>query len=289
MEKKLNIMSCEDLAIFNISENHKSFTITPQKTGSRTFCHILDNFDFHTYELCNNTLQHKSNKVTHNHTFRLFPNHEDYKLIMTGRNPYNRVVSKFKKSLESQKYINKNFNLEIDFSEFVYSLYYPYDSNLFVIPKTKNINSFSNFISEDIGDSMMKDLNQFTGYFITFIFYGNDGISNLAMAVVGDKFESIALNILYDFALDEGDVNIESLSSIEDLMAAINEHYENSGENWNFFEYKYVEMSPKKKENSFNVRRYASSFWHRSYVKRNCGICFYIIYVSFIIFTTKIK
>ena len=115
----------------------------------------------------------------------------------------------------------------------------------------KNINSFSNFISEDIGDSMMKDLNQFTGYFITFIFYGNDGISNLAMAVVGDKFESIALNILYDFALDEGDVNIESLSSIEDLMAAINEHYENSGENWNFFEYKYVEMSPKKKENSF--------------------------------------
>ena len=121
----------------------------------------------------------------------------------------------------------------------------------------KNINSFSNFISEDIGDNLMKDIEQigfkeeFLGYFITFIFYGNDGISNLAMAVVGDKFESIALNILYDFALDEGDVNIESLSSIEDLMAAINEHYENSGENWNFFEYKYVEMSPKKRENSF--------------------------------------
>jgi hypothetical protein len=115
----------------------------------------------------------------------------------------------------------------------------------------KNINSFSNFISEDIDDSMMKDSNQFTGYFITFLFYGNDGISNSAYAVVGDKFESIALDILYDFALDEGDVDIESLSSIEDLMAAINEHYENSGENWNFFEYKYVEMSPKKRENSF--------------------------------------
>lgn len=115
----------------------------------------------------------------------------------------------------------------------------------------KNINSFSNFISEDLGDSMMKDLNQFTGYFITCIFYGNDGISNLSMAVVGDRFESIALNILNDFALDESDIDIESLSSIEDLMEAINEHYENSGENWNFFEYKYVEMSPKKKENSF--------------------------------------
>lgn len=115
----------------------------------------------------------------------------------------------------------------------------------------KNINSFSNFISEDIADSMMKDLNQFTGYFITFIFYGNDGISNSALAVVGDNFQSIALNILSDFALDESDVDIESLSSIEDLMEAINEYYENSGENWNFFEYKYVEMSPKEKENSF--------------------------------------
>ena len=121
----------------------------------------------------------------------------------------------------------------------------------------KNINSFSNFISEDIGDNLMKDIAQigfkeeFLGYFITFIFYGNDGISNSALAVTGNKFESIALNILNDFALDESDVDIESLSSIEDLMEAINEHYENSGENWNFFEYKYVEMSPKKKENSF--------------------------------------
>ena len=103
----------------------------------------------------------------------------------------------------------------------------------------------------------MKDIEQigfkeeFLGYFITFIFYGNDGISNSALAVTGNKFESIALNILNDFALDESDVDIESLSSIEDLMEAINEHYENSGENWNFFEYKYVEMSPKKKENSF--------------------------------------
>lgn len=121
----------------------------------------------------------------------------------------------------------------------------------------KNINSFSNFISEDIEDNLMKDIEQvgfkeeFLGYFITFIFYGNDGISNSALAVTGNKFESIALNILNDFALDESDVDIESLSSIVDLMEAINEHYENSGENWYFFDYEYVEMSPKKKENSF--------------------------------------
>jgi hypothetical protein len=124
MEKKLNIMSCEDLAIFNISEKHKSFTITPPGTGSRTFCKILDNFEFHTYELCNNTLQHKSNKVTHNHTFKLFPNHEDYKLIMTGRNPYNRMASKFRIPLQSKKHINKNFNFKIDFTDFIYDQFY---------------------------------------------------------------------------------------------------------------------------------------------------------------------
>jgi len=143
MEKNLNIMACKDLAIFNISEKHKAFIITPQSTGSRTFCDILDNFDFHTYELCNNILKHKSEKITHNHTFKLFPNHEDYKLIMTGRNPYNRVVSNFKRSLESQKYINKNFNLKIDFSEFVYDLYYSYNLKELMIPEIKDINSFS--------------------------------------------------------------------------------------------------------------------------------------------------
>ena len=135
-------MSCEDLAIFNISEKHKSFTITPQLTGSKTLCHILDNFDFHTYELCNNTLQHKSNKVTHNHTFRLFPNHEDYKLIMTGRNPYNRVVSNFRTALQTKKHINKNFNFKIDFLEFVYDQFYSYTSKLLIKPN-KDINSYS--------------------------------------------------------------------------------------------------------------------------------------------------
>jgi hypothetical protein len=141
-KKKINIMSCEDLAFFNISEKHKSFTITPQSTGSRTLCHILDNFDFHTYELCNNTLQHKSNKVIHNHTFRLFPNHEDYKLIMTGRNPYNRVVSNFRRSLQSKKHINKNFNFKINFLEFVYDQFYSYTSKSLKKPN-KDINSYS--------------------------------------------------------------------------------------------------------------------------------------------------
>ena len=117
-------MSCKDLAIFNISEKHKAFTITPQSTGSRTFCKILNNFEFHTYELCNNNLNFKKDEITHNHTFSLFPNHEDYKLIMTGRNPYNRLVSNFKRSLQSEKKISKNFNLKINFTDFIYDQFH---------------------------------------------------------------------------------------------------------------------------------------------------------------------
>ena len=118
-------MDCKGLILFNISEKHKAFTITPPGTGSRTFCKILNNFEFHTYELCNNNLNLKKNKVTHNHCFSLFPNHEDYKLIMTGRNPYDRMVSNFIKTLRSEKQVNKNFNLKIDFTDFIYDRFYP--------------------------------------------------------------------------------------------------------------------------------------------------------------------
>jgi hypothetical protein len=124
MEKKLNIMVSKQLILFNISEKHKTFTITPPSTGSRTFCKILNNFEFHTYELSNNNLNFKKNEVTHNHTFSLFPNHEDYKLIMTGRNPYNRMVGKFRRSLQYEKQVNKNFNLKIEFTDFIYDQFY---------------------------------------------------------------------------------------------------------------------------------------------------------------------
>ena len=124
MEKKLNIMVSKESILFNISEKHKTFTITPPGTGSRTFCKILNNFEFHTYELYNNNLNLKRNGVTHNHTFSLFPNHEDYKLIMTGRNPYNRMASKFRRSLQYEKQVNKNFNFKIDFTDFIYDQFY---------------------------------------------------------------------------------------------------------------------------------------------------------------------
>jgi hypothetical protein len=43
---------------------------------------------------------------------------------MTGRNPYNRLVSNFKRSLQSEKKISKNFNLKINFTDFIYDQFH---------------------------------------------------------------------------------------------------------------------------------------------------------------------
>jgi hypothetical protein len=160
MEKNLNIMARKQLILFNISEKHKTFTITPPSTGSRTFCKILNNFEFHTYELCNNNLNLKKNEVTHNHTFSLFPNHEDYKLIMTGRNPYNRMASKFRRSLQYEKQVNKNFNFKIDFTDFIYDQFYS-DS-------VKKLNQLSmNEISQLTKNDILMDIDLILYFSIT--------------------------------------------------------------------------------------------------------------------------
>jgi len=153
-------MVSKESILFNISEKHKTFTITPPSTGSRTFCKILNNFEFHTYELCNNNLNFKKNGVTHNHTFSLFPNHEDYKLIMTGRNPYNRMASKFRRSLQYEKQVNKNFNFKIDFTDFIYDQFYS-DS-------VKKLNQLSmNEISQLTKNDILMDIDLILYFSIT--------------------------------------------------------------------------------------------------------------------------
>jgi hypothetical protein len=147
MEKNLTIMVSKESILFNISEKHKSFTITPPGTGSRTFCKILNNFEFHTYELSNNNLNFKKNGVTHNHTFSLFPNHKDYKLIMTGRNPYNRMVSKFRRSLRYENHVIKKFNFKIDFTDFIYDQFY---SDEIKILNKLSMNELSQLTKKDI-------------------------------------------------------------------------------------------------------------------------------------------
>lgn len=109
----------EEVLYYNKSEINKCFTITYPHTGSRSMMKILDNFDFDTYELKNNKLIYKKSGSQHNHTFDLFEGHENYKLMISCRNPYDIFVSKFRFWLGGVKVMKSTFNLKSEFLEFV--------------------------------------------------------------------------------------------------------------------------------------------------------------------------
>jgi hypothetical protein len=96
--------------------------------------------------------------------------------------------------------------------------------------------------------------SDWAGYFITYVFYGPDGIGNEAMAVVGDSWKSIALGIFSVFGMGETEeeleeieiLNVGDLKSIEDIFDEIDNHYSNDmGTQFSGLDYKYVEMTPK--------------------------------------------
>ena len=109
----------EDILYYNKSEVNKCFTITYPHTGSRLMMKVLDNFSFDSYELKNNKLIYKKSGSQHNHTFDLFEGHEDYKLMISCRNPYDIFVSKFRFYLGGLRVMKSTFNLKSEFLEFI--------------------------------------------------------------------------------------------------------------------------------------------------------------------------
>jgi hypothetical protein len=110
---------------YNISEQHKCFLWSPAKTGSMHVEFILTHFDFH-FENSNykrDIVKNYQDFPKHNHDCMLFEGHEDYKLIMTVRNPYSRVLSQYLHGLSIQNLaIETSSNFE-DFTLFVEKLY----------------------------------------------------------------------------------------------------------------------------------------------------------------------
>ena len=79
--------------IINVDEISKYFIWLPEKTATRLCAGIFENSDFHTFGNYNGFLTKLDYKFTHNHNCDLFKGHEDYKLILTVRNPYDLLVS----------------------------------------------------------------------------------------------------------------------------------------------------------------------------------------------------
>ena len=125
-------------------------------------------------------------------------------------------------------------------------------------------------------DTELKDLvtdlksvgqSDWTGYFITYVFYGNDGIGNAAIAVVGDSWKSIALGVFSAFGMGSTEeeleeleiINIGDIKSIEEIFDEIDNLYSNDiGTNWSnldYLDYNCVEMTPKELVNFSDVEK----------------------------------
>lgn len=115
---------------YNLSEKHKCFTITFPHTGSRSFIRVLDYFDFDTYELKNNKLVYKKQGSQHNHTFDLFQGHENYKMMISSRNPYELFVSKFRFYLGGTGVMKSTFDLKNEFLNFLEEFLVEIDSSV---------------------------------------------------------------------------------------------------------------------------------------------------------------
>jgi len=82
--------------IVNIDPESKYFIWTPEKTASLLCSEVFKDSGFNTYGNHNGFINKIGKKYTHNHFCDLFRNHEDYKFILTIRNPYSLMVSFYK-------------------------------------------------------------------------------------------------------------------------------------------------------------------------------------------------
>ena len=114
------------------------------------------------------------------------------------------------------------------------------------------------YSEEDLTDlaSDLKSIGQsdWMGFYITYVVNGDDTVGTSAVAVVGDSWKSVAESIIVDFGIEdfeEADIDLGKLASVDDIMGTIDDFWGSGmGSNWDSFEYKFWEMTPKKLENS---------------------------------------
>ena len=101
---------------FNISESHRTFLWLWHKTGTTHMRNLLKNFDFKFYKIVDSKKTLFIDKVVEQHDCFLFEGHEEYKLMVSARNPYSRYVSQYRFFLEP-----KNFDIS-HFEEYLYKI-----------------------------------------------------------------------------------------------------------------------------------------------------------------------
>ena len=98
----------------NISEKYKTFLWLWDKTGTSHAKEILSNFNFSFYEVSTKPKKLISDSITQFHYCSLFEGHENYKYLVTARNPYTRFFSLFRMSSPQNKITIDNFRTFIE-------------------------------------------------------------------------------------------------------------------------------------------------------------------------------
>ena len=82
----------------NVSQKHKTFLWVWAKTGTSHMVEVLKDFDFDQYGITDTGLIFLNKGLQQIHLCSLFPGHENYKMMVSARNPYSRFFSFYRHS-----------------------------------------------------------------------------------------------------------------------------------------------------------------------------------------------
>lgn len=93
----------------NISDRVKTFLWIWNKTGTSHMKTILDYFDFYYYSIIKGERKLLQKTIIQTHDCKFFNGHEDYKFMVSARNPYTRFLSQYR---FQNRPINEKLNSE---------------------------------------------------------------------------------------------------------------------------------------------------------------------------------
>lgn len=82
----------------NVSKIHNTFLWVWAKTGTSHMVEVLRDFGFDNYGITETGLIFISKGISQIHTCSFFPGHENYKMMVSARNPYSRFFSFYRHS-----------------------------------------------------------------------------------------------------------------------------------------------------------------------------------------------
>lgn len=221
--------------VYNLNIDEKYVLFTPPRTGSRRSLEITQLLNFNTYRSYNEVIQFHHTGTSHNHTHDLFIGHEDFKVIMTCRNPYSVLVSEFRHSIGHLETIKTSFDLKSLFFDFIFD-YYDTNASPWYSPIAFR---FREELTNRKIDYRVKLENMFEDYSkIPFVveseIYKNGTLKNLTEEIVGSNLEFKNLKYFKTLPEDFRDYyNEESSDFIKSNFYKLFEFFDYDLNSWN--------------------------------------------------------